>query len=140
MRSCQPQTLPRTLVQRERRRIQRMLESLPTPSPRRWDAAASGLRLQSESSITLELPERFIYDRKDHLVQTSPFTTGKQSLKEGSDLSTVELQPRSSAWQSGLTGCYLRVLSNAKKMVAVVLPKLPPLWGAMCQTPAKHFV
>lgn len=97
MRSCQPQTLPRTLVQRETENS-RMLESLPTPSPRRWDAAASGLRLQSESSITLELPERFIYDRKDHLVQTSPFTTGKQSLKEGSDLSTVELQPRPSAW------------------------------------------
>ena len=76
----------------------RMLESLPTPSPRRWAAAAQGLRLQSKSSITLELPERFIYDPKDHLVQTSPFTTGKQSLKEGNDLSTVELQPRLSAW------------------------------------------
>ena len=122
----------------------RMLELLPTPSLRRWDAAASGLRLQRESSlflpgshITLELPEKFIYDRKDPLVQTFPFTTGKQSLKGRSDLSTVELQPRSSAWRPGLTGGYFRVLSNDKKTVAV-LQKLPPLGGAMCQTPAKH--
>lgn len=50
----------------------------------------------------------------------------------------VELQPRLSAWRSGLTECYLRVLSNDKKMVAVVLQKLPPLWGRYvsdtCQT------
>ena len=115
-----------------------MLELLPTPILRRWDAAASGLRLQRESSlflpgshITLELPEKFIYDQKDPLAKTFPFTTGKQSLKERSDLSTVELQPRSSAWRPGLTRGYLRVLSNDEGGVLV-------LGGAVCQTPAKH--